>query len=55
MTNLEKEEKCTIPAGDSSSDYSIGSVCILLPRRYGGLDGVLFFDGKKLDHDSPLF
>ena len=40
-----------MPANNSSSYFSSGSSFLLLPIQNGGLDGVLFDDGRK---DMPL-
>ena len=40
-----------IPADHSLLYFSSGTDFLLLPKRYGALYGVLFYDGKK---DVPL-
>ena len=51
MTNGEKEEPSQIPSGNSSFGFSSVTAFLLPTIRYGGLDGVLFDDGRK---DMPL-
>ena len=45
-------ESSPIPAGNSSSDFSLDTDFLLIPSPYSGLDGVLIDDEKK---DMPLY